>query len=128
VAQVLGVGGVFFKSRDARALREWYARVLGLAFEDWGGIAFTPEAAARHAGAATVFCPFAADTSYFAPSTLDFMINLMVDDLDGLLARCATHGVTPLAPIVDEPNGRFAHVLDPEGRKLELWEPRPMGA
>jgi predicted enzyme related to lactoylglutathione lyase len=54
------------------------------------------------------------------------MINLMVDDMDGILERCAQHDVTPLQRLDDEPNGRFAHILDPEGRKLELWEPKPM--
>ena len=126
MAKVLGVGGVFFKSRDEAALRDWYGRVLGLSFEDWGGVIFTPEVAASRPGAATVLASFNADTDYFEPSTSDFMINLMVDDLDGILARCAQHGVAPLRRLDDEPNGRFAHILDPEGRKLELWEPRPM--
>jgi predicted enzyme related to lactoylglutathione lyase len=126
MARVLGVGGVFFKSRDERALREWYARVLGLSFETWGGVVFRPEVAAGHPGAATVLTSFPADTDYFAPSTSEFMINLMVDDLNGILARCAQHGVQPLTVMNDQPNGRFAHVLDLEGRKLELWEPAPM--
>lgn len=126
MAKVLGVGGVFFKSRDEAALRDWYGRVLGLSFEDWGGVIFEPQLAASHPGAATVFASFQADTDYFEPSTNEFMINLMVDDMDGVLARCAQHGVTPLRRLDDEPNGRFAHILDPEGRKLELWEPKPM--
>ncbi|HET9982025.1 MAG TPA: VOC family protein [Longimicrobiales bacterium] len=128
MAKVLGVGGVFFKSRDEAALRDWYGRVLGLSFEDWGGVIFTPQLAASHPGAATVFSSFKADTDYFEPSTKEFMINLMVDDMDGILARCAQHGVTPLRRLDDEPNGRFAHLLDPEGRKLELWEPKPMAS
>lgn len=126
MAQVLGVGGVFFKSHDQAALRDWYARVLGLPFSDWGGVFFTPEAAARHPGAGTVFTSFDNDTDYFEPSAREFMINLMVDDLDGMLARCAEHGVTPIKMFDDEPNGRFAHIMDPEGRKLELWQPKPM--
>lgn len=126
MARVFGVGGVFFKSRDEAALREWYGRVLGLAYESWGGVVFTPDAAAKHPGAATVFTSFSADTDYFDPSTREFMINLMVDDLDGILARCKQHGVAPLKILNDQPNGRFAHIMDPEGRKLELWEPAPM--
>ena len=128
MAKVLGVGGVFFKSKDEAALRDWYSRVLGLPFEDWGGVIFLPQLAASQPGAATVFSAFSADTDYFAPSTNEFMINLMVDDMDGVLARCAQQGVTPLKRMDDEPNGRFAHILDPEGRKLELWEPRPMAS
>jgi predicted enzyme related to lactoylglutathione lyase len=126
MAKVLGIGGVFFKSDDQAGLRDWYSRVLGLEFGDWGGVVFTPDAAAAHPGAGTVFSPFSADTDYFEPSTKEFMVNLMVDDLDGALERCASHGVEPVKRFEDEPNGRFAHILDPEGRKLELWEPRPM--
>jgi predicted enzyme related to lactoylglutathione lyase len=125
MAKVLGVGGVFFKSRDQAALAEWYASVLGLQLEEWGGAFFTPELTAGHPGAGTVFAPFAADTDYFEPSTNEFMVSLMVDDLDAMLERCSAHGVEPVTRFEDEPNGRFAHILDPEGRKLELWEPRP---
>lgn len=124
MAQVIGLGGLFFKSSDGAALRDWYARVLGLAFESWGGIAFEPSVATAHPGAATVFASFGADTGYFAPSDKEFMFNLMVDDLDGILAQAAEHSVTPLAAVVDEFNGRFAHIMDPEGRKIELWEPK----
>ena len=84
------------------------------------------ETAAAQPGAGTVFSPFAADTDYFEPSDKEFMFNLMVDDLDGILARCAEHGVTPVKTFPDEGNGRFTHIMDPEGRKVELWEPKPM--
>lgn len=126
MAKVIGVGGVFFKSRDQAALREWYTRVLGLTFTDWGGVIFTPEEAAKQPGAATVFTSFQADTDYFDPSTEAFMFNLMVDDLSGVLARCKEHSVEPVKLFDDQPNGRFAHIMDPEGRKIELWEPAPM--
>jgi predicted enzyme related to lactoylglutathione lyase len=126
MAKVIGLGGLFFKSADTSAMREWYGRVLSLEFEDWGGLVFLPEVAASHPGAGTVFSPFAADTGYFAPSDKEFMFNLMVDDLDGVLARAAEEGVQPLVPVLDEFNGRFAHIMDPEGRKIELWEPKPM--
>jgi predicted enzyme related to lactoylglutathione lyase len=122
--KVLGLGGLFFKSTDTVALRDWYGQVLGLTFEDWGGLVFTPDVAAAHPGAATVFSAFAADTDYFAPSDKEFMFNLMVDDLDGILARCAQHGVEPIKIMRDEFNGHFAHIMDPEGRKIELWEPK----
>lgn len=126
-AKVIGLGGLFFKSTDPAAMNEWYHRVLGIEFESWGGVAFSPDAAAAHPGAATVFSAFAADTDYFAPSDAAFMFNFMVDDLDGMLARCAEQGVMPLAAVLDEFNGRFAHIIDPEGRKIELWEPKPAG-
>ena len=124
--RVLGLGGLFFKSADPAAMREWYGNVLGLAFEPWGGLVFLPETATAHPGAGTVFSPFKADTDYFAPSDKEFMFNLMVDDLGGMLLRCAEHGVTPVGAVLDEANGRFAHIIDPEGRKIELWEPKPM--
>ena len=125
MAKVLGVGGVFFKSQDVPALRAWYLRVLGLEVGEWGAF-FTPAMAADQPGAGTVFSPISATTDYFAPSPHEFMINLMVDDLDGILARAAAEGVEAIKR-QDETYGRFAHVLDPEGRKLELWEPRGGG-
>lgn len=124
--KVLGLGGLFFKSPDPAALNKWYADVLGLDFHDWGGVVFTPDAAAAHPGAGTVFSPFKADTEYFQPWGGDYMFNLMVDDLDGILAQAAEHGVEPVKLMPDEFNGKFAHILDPEGRKIELWEPKPM--
>lgn len=126
MARVLGVGGVFYKSADPEALRTWYRTVLGLEIQDWGGVVFAPEAMAGHPGAGTVFSPFKADTDYFAPSTRDFMINLAVDDLDGVLAQCKAHGVEPVKLFPGEANGRFAHIIDPAGVKIELWEPKPM--
>ena len=126
MARVLGVGGIFFKAQDHAALVGWYRDVLGLNMMDWGGAFLTPEAMAAHPGAGTVFSPFQADTDYMLPSTKEFMINLAVDDLDGVLARCAEHGVTPLKLFADEFNGRFAHIMDPEGTKIELWQPRPV--
>ncbi len=123
MAKVLGVGGVFFKSDDVAALRAWYATVLGLEVGDWGAY-FTPAMVADLPGAGTVFSPFSATTDYFAPSVHDFMINFVVDDLDGVLARAAAAGVSPVKR-QEEAYGRFAHILDPEGRKIELWQPKP---
>lgn len=124
--KVIGLGGLFFKSADATAMRDWYGSVLGLAFEPWGGLVFLPDTAAAHPGAATVFSAFKADSEYFAPSNKEFMFNLMVDDLDGILLRCAERGVQPVGDVLEEFNGRFAHIMDPEGRKIELWQPKPM--
>ncbi|OYW42294.1 MAG: glyoxalase [Rhodobacterales bacterium 12-64-8] len=125
MARVIGVGGIFFKSRDSKALTQWYADVLGMPLQDWGGILLLPEPMAAHPGAATVFAPFKHDTTYFEPSTKDFMINLAVDDLDGILANCAKHGVEAKV-LPPEPNGKFAHISDPDGTRIELWEPKPM--
>ena len=121
MAKVLGIGGVFFKAADPAGLRDWYRRVLGLEVESWGGVMFEPLPSG-----VTVWSPFAADTDHFAPSTLDTMINFVVDDLDGVLAKAAAEGVDPLKREGDD-NGRFAWLLDPAGRKIELWEPAPEG-
>jgi predicted enzyme related to lactoylglutathione lyase len=126
MAKVLGLGGLFFKASDPDATRAWYARVLGIEFASWGGVVFLPEVAAACPGAGTVFSPFDAATDHFAPSDAPFMINLMVDDLGGMLARCADQGVMPIKIMPDEGMGLFAHIMDPDGRKIELWEPRPM--
>lgn len=124
MAGILGIGGVFFKSEDPGRLAEWYRRVFDLAFEDWGGIAFPIAPAAAKPGACQVFSAFSATTTYFAPSEKPFMINLMVDDLDGVLMRAAGAGVEPVWRDDADHNGRFAHVIDPEGTKIELWEPK----
>lgn len=125
MARVLGIGGIFFKARDPEAQRAWYRDALGIEMQDWGGAVLMPEGMANHPGAATVFSPFKADTTYFEPSTKEFMINFAVDDLDGVLARLKARGVEAKV-LPDEPNGRFAHLVDPEGTKIELWEPKPM--
>jgi predicted enzyme related to lactoylglutathione lyase len=117
MAKVLGIGGVFFKAVDPKALGEWYARVLGVQLQDWGGAMFPP-ANRGH----SVWGPFAADTTYFDPSPHAFMINLMVDDIDGVLAKAKAEGVEPVGRD-DQPYGRFAWILDPAGIKVELWEP-----
>ena len=128
MAKVLGIGGLMFRSRDVPALTRWYEQVLGLSFHDWGGAWFPAPETAQWPGAGAVYTPVKAETEYFAPATNEFLVNLMVDDLDAILARCAEHGVTPVKVFPDEPNGRFAHILDPEGRKIELWQPKPMPA
>jgi len=125
MARVLGIGGIFFKSKDPAGLLNWYRDVIGLELQDWGGVLLFPQAMADHPGAATVFSPFKQDTKYFEPSTKDFMINFVVDDLEGVLASCAKHGVEAKV-MPDEPNGRFAHISDPEGTRIELWQPKPM--
>ncbi len=119
MAHVVGIGGVFIKSRDVDALRAWYRDVLGLDLAGWGGAQFgaTPDRQL------TVWNPFKADTEYFAPSTREVMVNFRVDDLDGLLARLRVHGAQVLDRREDTADGKFGYVLDPDGTLLELWEP-----
>ena len=119
MAHVLGIGGVFVRSKDPEALRAWYRDVLGLEIQDWGGAQFwsTPD---RTYG---VWSAFAADTKYFAPSAREFMVNLRVDDVDALLAKLRALGVAVLERREAGPDGKFGYVVDPDGTLLELWEP-----
>ena len=120
--RITGVGGVFFKAKDPKALAAWYRDVLGLPLEAWGGAKLRYDAP-KHPPA-LIWSAFPASTGYFAPSTGDFMINYAVDDLDAFLARLRAKGVATLKQ-EDDANGRFAWILDPEGNKIELWEPKP---
>jgi catechol 2,3-dioxygenase-like lactoylglutathione lyase family enzyme len=119
---ITGIGGVFIKARDPKALAAWYRDVLGLPLQPWGGAALRYDAAGHPPAAA--WSAFAASSSYFAPSTSPFMIDYAVDDLDAIVARLHAKGVEPLKRTDDDPGGKFAWVLDPEGNKVELWEPK----
>jgi predicted enzyme related to lactoylglutathione lyase len=117
MGKVVGLGGVFVKIEDQDAWRAWYRDVLGVSFESWGGATFP------HAdGGQSVLSSFPADTTHFAPSTAAFMINLIVDDMNGLLKAAEARGVKPLHREEDA-HGRFATLIDPAGIKVELWEP-----
>lgn len=117
MAKVLGLGGIFFKAADPGAVRDWYARVLGFEVHDWGGVVFDHPEVGK-----TNWSPFAADTRYFEPSAAGFMVNFIVDDMDGVLARALAEGVEPTGR-QDEEMGRFAWLMDPAGVKIELWQP-----
>ena len=120
--RITGIGGVFFKAKDPKVLAAWYRDVLGLPLEAWGGAALRYDAP-QHPPA-VVWNAFPASTKYFAPSTGDFMINYAVDDMDALLARLRAKGVEILKQDDSDENGRFAWILDPEGNKIELWQPK----
>ena len=122
MAKALGIGGVFFKSADPKKLLEWYATHLGLKVEQYGAVTFEPKALPP--GAKTVWTPFKADTDYFAPSSKEFMFNLIVDDVAGALRQVAEGGAQVVGEIADYPYGRFGHFIDPDGNKIELWEPK----
>lgn len=126
MAKVTGIGGVFFKSKDPKALAAWYAEHLGVHLEDWGGVIFDWAADQKEQPAAgvTVWHVADADGDWFAPSTSRLMINYRVDDLTALLQQLNSAGVETLKGPDDELNGRFAWVMDPDGNKVELWEPR----
>ena len=119
--RITGVGGVFFKAKDPKALAAWYRDVLGMPLEKWGGAALRYDAP-QHPPA-LIWNAFPASTGYFAPSTGAFMINYAVDDMDAFLARLRAKDVAILKQ-EDDANGRFAWILDPEGNKIELWQPK----
>jgi catechol 2,3-dioxygenase-like lactoylglutathione lyase family enzyme len=119
---ITGVGGVFFKAKDPKALAAWYRDVLGMPIEAWGGAALRYDAP-KHPPV-LAWNAFPATTKYFAPSDSEFMINYAVDDMDAFVARLRAKGVEILKR-EDDDNGRFAWILDPDGHKIELWEPKP---
>jgi predicted enzyme related to lactoylglutathione lyase len=120
MAKVLGVGGVFLKARDPKALLEWYAANLGITrTEDGGSLVFDGPASMGM----TLFTHFAADTQYFGDGPQRSMVNFRVDDLDKLLEQLAAAGVRIDPKREDYPFGRFAWIWDPEGNRVELWQP-----
>lgn len=120
--RITGVGGIFFKSKDPKALAAWYRDVLGLSIEPWGGAALRYNAPDHPA--VLVWNALPQGTSYMAPSGREFMLNFAVDDMNALLAKLRTKGVAVLKRDDTDPNGRFAWILDPDGTKVELWEPK----
>ena len=123
--RVTGLGGMFFKSEDPGKLKEWYREHLGIESEPWGTSFLWRDSEDPEERGYTVWSPFPKTTDYFAPSGQPYMINYRVADMDGLLAALAEEGVEIVGEPVVEENGKFAWILDPEGRKIELWEPVP---
>jgi predicted enzyme related to lactoylglutathione lyase len=119
---VTGVGGVFVRSSDPKALARWYQDVLGVPVQSWGGAVLHYDQPG-HPPVLT-FAPFSAKSGYFDPSKREFMLDFAVDDMDAMVARISARGVAILKRDDSDPNGRFAWILDPEGTKIELWEPK----
>lgn len=124
MAKVTGIGGVFFKSTaDHKKLAEWYRTNLGIPLESWGGaILRWPDDAADDRGL-TVWHVADKDTKWFSPSGASFMINYRVDDMTGMLAQLQQNGVEIVKGPESHENGRFAWIMDPDGNKVELWQP-----
>jgi predicted enzyme related to lactoylglutathione lyase len=114
--RVAGIGGIFFAAKDPVALRAWYKKHLGIDVQDWGGAAFTWTDAGT-----TIWS--VGDGKYFAPSTATFMINYRVEDLAALLKTLRDEGCEVLDKTDDSEYGKFGWVMDPEGNKIELWQP-----
>lgn len=125
MAKVTGIGGVFFKSKgDKAALAAWYQQHLGLPLEDFGGAILRWPDDEADDGGLTVWHLAANDSKWFQPSESPFMINYRVDDLGALLEQLRAAGVEVVAGPESHENGKFAWVMDPEGNKVELWEPK----
>jgi predicted enzyme related to lactoylglutathione lyase len=121
--RVTGIGGIFFQAKDAPALRAWYQRHLGVDVQDWGGAAFSwTDDAGTPVGGSTIWS-VGADAGGFAPGSAPFMVNYRVHDLHALVAALREEGCNVLDTIDESEYGRFAWVIDPEGNKVELWEP-----
>lgn len=119
---ITGIGGIFFKSPDPKALSQWYRDVLGLPVQSWGGAALKYDAPDHPPVIA--WSPFPNNSDYMAPSTRELMVNYAVDDLDAFVNRITAKGVKILKRDDTDPNGRFAWILDPDGTKIELWQPK----
>jgi predicted enzyme related to lactoylglutathione lyase len=123
MARVTGIGGIFFKARDADTLRAWYRTHLGLEVQDWGGVTFRSPAPEEEQEAVTVWTIFPSSSKHFAPSEAPFMINYRVTDLAALLEQLRREGCAVDDRIDESEFGRFGWVQDPEGNRVELWEP-----
>jgi glyoxylase I family protein len=118
VERVQGIGGVFFRARDPQSLARWYEQHLGIPIEEWGGSVMRAEA-----GDVTVWSPFKDDTEYFGPSGQQLMVNYRVSDLDAMLEQLRAAGVEVDENRHEDENGRFGWAVDPEGNRIELWQP-----
>jgi len=122
---VTGIGGVFFKSKgDNKALAAWYQRHLGIQLEPWGGAVFRAADDPLKEESATAWMIDNKDSEIFRPGESSFVVNYRVDDLEGMMANLRKAGVTIVKDISVDDLGKFASVMDPEGNKLELWEPK----
>lgn len=121
--KVTGIGGIFFKCKDPNKMREWYKAHLGLNTNQYGTVFEWRQASDSTKKGFTQWSPFSESTKYFEPSTKDFMINYRVADLEALVEELRKEGVTVVDKLEKYDYGKFVHILDAEGNKIELWEP-----
>jgi predicted enzyme related to lactoylglutathione lyase len=121
--KVTGIGGVFFKCKDPQKMNEWYKTHLGLNTNQYGAVFEWRQAGDSTQKGFTTWSPFKESTKYFEPSTKDFMINYRVQNLEALVEELKKEGVTVVDKIEAYDYGKFVHILDIEGNKIELWEP-----
>lgn len=121
--RVTGIGGIFFKTKDPQQLKEWYKTHLGFDTDQWGTNFEWRQGEDPNQKGFTQWSPFTETTEYFAPSQKEFMINYRVEDIEALVEILKQEGVTVLDEIEAFEYGKFVHILDGEGNKIELWEP-----
>jgi predicted enzyme related to lactoylglutathione lyase len=122
--RVTGIGGIFFKAKDPKALAAWYKDHLGVDVQSWGGATFHWKDDPGHAGgAATAWSIMGEQSKKFAPGTASFLVNYRVADLHGLIAALKAEGCNVMEKVEEMEYGKFGWVVDPEGNKVELWEP-----
>lgn len=123
--KVTGIGGIFFFSDDPKQMKEWYTKNLGLEINDWGSSSFEFRDINNPDETGSLqWTPFKRGSEYFAPSKKEFMINYRVQNIEGLISQMKENGVTVLDEIATYDFGKFVHVMDAEGNKIELWEPK----
>lgn len=123
--KVTGIGGIFFYSDNPQVTKEWYTKNLGLEINEWGSAGFESRNINRTNEINSLqWKPFEKGDEYFSPSKKDFMINYQVQNMEGLVAKLKENGVTILDSIATYDFGKFVHIMDAEGNKIELWEPR----
>lgn len=120
--RVQGIGGIFFKANDPDSLREWYSRHLGIKLEEWGGAVMFTNAGVKNPGY-QIWSIISKDTEYFVPGKANFMINYRVDDLKALIQVLIEEGCQVDDRMEESEQGIFGWVVDPEGNRIELWQP-----
>ena len=126
--RVTGLGGIFFKTADPKKIKEWYGKHLGLPVDDYGAsFKWIDPDNKEAAPAQTAWSPFKDDTTYFAPSKKEFMFNYRVENLVELLKVLKEEGVEIVGEMQEYPYGKFGWIMDPDGNKVELWEPKDDG-
>lgn len=122
IGRVTGIGGIFIKYNEPDKIKQWYSDYLGIKVDEYGTTFEWRKSDSPESKGFTVWSPFSQASEYFKPSQKEMMINFRVDNLDAILAKLAEKGVFMLGPIEVTDYGRFAHIIDPEGLKIELWE------
>jgi len=122
--RVTGIGGIFFYSDNQQETKDWYVKNLGLEINNWGSCSFESRNIIKPDEVNSLqWCPFKKGDEYFSPSKKDFMINYRVQNIEGLVSKLKENGVTILDDIVTYDYGKFVHIMDAEGNKIELWDP-----